>query len=437
MTKHKRNIIWEKGSVMSVRTTLMIIFFLFLGCSSDNSTTLGSYKCLNDGGEIITETYPDGSSIQLCSIKRSYIFDDGEQEFTEQCDLENYYYDTCDIDAVDDKSSDETVTASRSVSTMFHDQVYNIMGNIENTGYAHNAHNNFSLVPNYPEANTTHDRYDLFLDCSGFVGYYVVQGIAPKLYNDVSPSDYICQKRPLAADFADAIKNAPEVSDDTPEATTEDLENGEVCWGQVKHLRNAKPGDILVYKHPKNIKDKNIFCKDHDTNSTRSIHTVSGNTGHILFIMDIPKLSNRCKDNSFSCGKKQHVLPGDWQYVVKVADSTTSRHMSDSRVHGKDRSDFEGHFYHAWAINETNTTTQTKRSGIVKKCDDGSYSKNCTHALKDINITTKHKTNPTGIGVGKMYVNADRHGYRNNYTSKIVKNDEEQIVFIGRPVKCP
>ena len=416
----------------------MIMVFLFLGCSSDNSTALGTDKCLHDGGEIVTESYPDGSSIQLCSVRRSYIFDDGDQEFIEQCDLENYYYDTCDIDAVDDKSSSDQLTStSETVSQLFHDQVYNIMGHIKNTGYAHNAHNNFSLVPNYTEANTTHNTYDLFLDCSGFVGYYVVQGIAPKLYDDVSPSNYICQNRPLAADFADAIKNAPEVSDDTPAATTADLEDGEICWGEVKHLKNATSGDILVYKHPKNIKDENVFCTDHDTNITRSIHTVSGNTGHILFIMDTPKLSDRCKDNSFSCGKKQYVLPGDWQYVVTVADSTTSRHMSDSRRHGVGKSDFFGHFYHAWAIDETNTSTQTEKSGIVEKYDDGSYSKHCALSLKDINITTKHKTHPTGVGIGKMYVNADRHGYRNSYTSKIVKNDDEQIVFIGRPVKCP
>ncbi len=419
------------------RITLMIIVFLFLGCSSDDTPTLGADKCLNDGGEVIVETYPDESSSRLCSIKRSYIFDDGEQEFVENCLLENYYYDTCDIDAIADKSSQPTTSEPGTVSTLFHKQVLNIMSNIENTGYAHNAHHNFSLVPNYPEANTTHDQYNLFLDCSGFVGYYVVQGVAPKLYHDVSPSNYVCQKRPLAADFADAIKNAPEASHDTPAATIEDLERGDVCWGQVNHIRNAKPGDILVYKHPENIKDENVFCTDHDTNITRSIHTVSGNTGHILFVMDTPYQSDRCKDNSFSCGLKQYVLHGDWQYVVKVADSTTSRHMSDSREHGPDKSDFEGHYYHAWAINETESSTQTDSSGIVERCDDGSYSKNCSHTSKDINITTRHKSHPTGVGVGKMYISADRHGYRNSYTSSIVKNNEEQIVFIGRPVKCP
>lgn len=427
--------------MLIVKISLLIVsVFIFISCSS-GSDSLGYQECIDDGGEVILENNANGTSTELCSIKKVHQFDDGEHEMEEVCPLDDYYNGTCDADAEDDKES--TILGapalrlandnSKFVYTLFHDKVLEIMTKVSDTGYAHNSNNNFSLVPNYTDLNTTHDKYNLFLDCSGFVGHYIVQGLAPKLYSDVSPSNYSCQNRPLAADFADAIKDSPEASDDNPAATIEDLTNDQICWGQVKDIKNAQPGDILVYKHSNNINSKNVFCTNPDTNITRSIHTVDGNTGHILFIMEEPKESNRCKDNTHSCGKSQKYENGEWQYVVTVADSTTAKHMSDTRDHGVKGSDFTGHSYHAWAIDETNSSTQGEKTGIVQKCSDGTYSANCSSVEKNITITTKHKDHATGIGIGKMYVSEGMDGYRNSYSiSKTTKAE----VYIGRPLKC-
>lgn len=91
---------------------------LLLGCSSDNGTVLGYDKCLNDGGEIVTEEYPDGTSSQLCSITSSYVFDDGEQTFTDKCPLADYYYDTFDLDAFEDKA---VILATTETGTVYGD----------------------------------------------------------------------------------------------------------------------------------------------------------------------------------------------------------------------------------------------------------------------------------------------------------------------------
>jgi len=323
------------------------------------------------------------------------------------------------------------------------------MENIYNTGYAHNADNNFSLIPDYTELQTTvpgTTEFNLFLDCSGFVGYYVIQGLADMLYQDASPSNYYCQDRPLAADFADLIGNAPEVDAAHPAATMEDLIAGEVCWGQVKHVQNIRHGDVIVYKHPQHIgKKSDTPCHD-----GRFVYEVTGNTGHILFAHGTPVLSNHCKANVLSCGEHADFTFGDWQYVVEVADSTTSQHTDDTRKVnaeiGVDESDYHGHKYHAWTAGADK---------VLERCADGSYHRHCilygTVPVEGIEINTIHEDHPTGIGVGKMYISQDRKSFRSSYTSvntcskeklidcadfkgEVVNGDE--IVFIGRPIHC-
>ena len=158
-------------SFLHIISTLLLITYI-LGCSSDSyspETSVSYNLCISDGGEVITEEYPDGTKSEFCSTKTSYQYDDGQQEYEELCLLEYYENDSCDRDAQDDKIPGLLLSSSsdsKTVYTRFHDTVLNIMTNISDTGYGHNAHNNFSLHPNYNELNGSHSDYDLFLDCS-------------------------------------------------------------------------------------------------------------------------------------------------------------------------------------------------------------------------------------------------------------------------------
>ena len=148
--------------------------------------------------------------------------------------------------------------------------------------------------------------------------------------------------------------------------------------------------------------------KDDDDNSK--------NTGHVLFIHDLPYRSTEKKD-----------CTGTYQWVVEVADSTTSPHMFDSRKKGEDNSFYGPNYYHAWTKGD---------EGYVQRCCDGSYHRDCTQhntsqAGGDIEIDTSGD-HATGIGVGKMYINDNMSGYRVNYSHKT----EYAEVMIGRPVPC-
>jgi hypothetical protein len=383
----------------------------------------GKKKCLADGGQIAVEKLPDGRWIYVCTIERCYAFDDGEECQIHRCELESYYTDTC----VEPVPPWPPFVPDGTVKSYFNSKVIEILKNLDNTGYAHNKDDNFSLIPNYTDLAAPHTAYNLFLDCSGFVGYYVLQGLAENLYQAATPSDYICQDRPLAADFADIIKDAPQVGADHPAAIMDDLIADDVFWGQVEHVRDIKAGDVIVYKHPKNIGKKDKDCHG------RKIHRNYGNTGHILFAHSGTFVSTHCKANSLSCSKYEKAFPWvDWQYGLRVADSTTSRHgKHDSRKVGKDKSEYDGNKYHAWSAEE---------GGVVERCDDGAYHRHCifhgSTAVEGITIDTGHPTHPTGIGVGTMYISPDRKSYRGSYTSDNVFGDEK-IVFIGRPIKCP
>ncbi|NPU84986.1 MAG: hypothetical protein HPY65_10910 [Syntrophaceae bacterium] len=391
-------------------------------------------KCLAAGGSVLTESYPDGTSAQLCVTGETSVFDDGMQQMTHRCLLDKFYYDTCDADALPDTQRPAAnVSDTNALNAYFHQTVLDIMTKVKNTGYAHNKNHNFSLVPEYTDITRPQAEYDLFLDCSGFVGYYVIQGLAPGLYQAAQPSRYACQDRPLAADFADLISKAPQVDDDHPTATKDDIAGNHVCWGQVMQAKDIQPGDVIVYKHPENIRKSKKECTD-----KRKVWEVKGNTGHILFAHNISAESRRCKENSFSCGTKQYLLAGDWQRVVSVADSTTSRHLGDSRQTGIGKSDYQGHFYTAW---EKGTT----KGCVVERCANGSYHRSCiangSQAVEFVEINTAHPNNPTGIGVGSMYIGPSLKSYRSSYTAdsyeyKNDKGEKEQVVFIGRPVKC-
>lgn len=412
-----------------------------LSTAKSDRLSQGREKCLADGGRVVIESYPDKSSAELCMTQESHTFDDGQQQVKHFCPLDNYLDDTCDADAAKDwpwpwpgPLFPPTPTPDNTVNAYFHDKAQDIMTKLNNTGYAHNKNNNFSLVPNYTEITKPQMEYNLFLDCSGFVGYYVIQGLVPKLYKDATPSNYACQERPLAADFADLLAKAPQVDGDHPEATKDDIDSGNVCWGQVKHAKDIQPGDVIVYKHPENIGTSKTPCDGRD------VYDVTGNTGHILFAHSDATESKRCKENSFSCGAKQYLLPGEWQWVVLVADSTTSPHTADTRKRGIKKSTYKGNSYTAWEKGKGGT-----EKCVVEHCANGSYHHSCfskgSSAVEFIEINTSHATHPTGIGVGAMYIGPDLKSYRSSYTTdtyqyKNKNGDNQQVVFIGRPIKC-
>jgi len=450
----------KRKKIVILMTTLFFMIFVF-GCASshkkeavlanpvvdksDNTLSTaksdrlsqGREKCLADGGRVVIESYPDKSRTELCMTQESQTFDDGQKQVTHLCPLVNYLDGTCDANEAEGwlpPFPPPHPTPNNTVAVYFHDKVTDIMGKIKNTGYAHNKNNNFSLVPDYTEITQPQTEYNLFLDCSGFVGYYVIQGLAPKLYKDATPSNYACQNRPLAADFADLLAKAPQVDKDHPAATKDDIDSGNVCWGQVKHVKDIAPGDVIVYKHPENIGTTKKKC----CNDERDVYEVTGNTGHILFAHSTAAESNRCKENSFSCGVKQSLIPGKWQWFVHVADSTTSPHTADTRKKGINKSNYGGNYYTAWEKGST-------EGGVVERCKDGSYQRSCqatdSSAVESIEINTRHATHPTGIGVGVMYIGPDLQSYRSSYTTdtyqyKNKSGDIEQVVFIGRPIKC-
>jgi len=428
---------------------VLTVLFLLAGCSpdTDNPSTLqqAEYYCLEQNGTIIEIDLDDNESTTVCRYEEESQFDDGTSTFTHNCEIIAFYEGRCDELAVNDFENGELVQSTledETLGTSLHNRVVDIMNNLDNTGYAHNRNDNFSLDPDvdtfpFPDGVTSH--YNLFLDCSGFVGYYVLQGIVKALYDDLeSNSAYSCS-RPLAADFADAFMDA---DNSFEEATEEDIDNGNVCWGQVKSLENAKPGDIIVYTHPDNFGSDTETCSDGRTIQLAECTKYDGdscasrkNTGHVLIVHKTPYKSQHCKDDTFLSFKGCYdnetvadIMPGDFQWVVHVADSTTSAHSSDSRNLGEDKSVYNNNYYHAWSKTYNGVSD-------LARCNDGSYHRDCTNhggIAESIVINTTHETNPTGIGVGYIYVNDARDGFRSKYGSDIESAD----IYIGRPVKC-
>ncbi|WP_147821022.1 hypothetical protein [Salidesulfovibrio onnuriiensis] len=391
---------------------------------NDPALVKGKKKCLAEGGKVTQKVASDRTKLFVCEIEKCDTACGGERCVLQQYDLEKYATGTCGKVVPDSPPYDPDQT----VHSRFHMKVDEILSHVENTGYSHNKGNNFSITPDYTEIASPQSSYNLFLDCSGFVGYYVIQGLAETLYADASPSQYSCQGRPLAADFADVISSAPQVDAAHPAATMRDLMTGCVRWGQVKNVRDIKPGDVIVYKHPGHIGKKNRVCPD-----GRTVHAISGNTGHIMFAHGEPFRSSNCKDDDPACNGLDGEIPGNWQYGIRIADSTTSRHMHDSRKQNRNdnnESDYEGNNYHSWTAGGTDT---------LERCEDGTYHRDCSAhgsvAVESITINTKHKRHPTGIGTGVIFISADRKRYRaSDKTKNHFNSSDEAIVFIGRPI---
>ena len=303
-----------------------------------------------------------------------------------------------------------------------------ILHHLKNTGYSNRP---FYLEPK-PHGNIDKNtKFNLFVDCSGFVGYYVLQILYPKLYKKL-PRNYSCGPlkpeksvltpvaRPLAADFVDYFKSLHLKA--TRKNSTAD-KNKDKCWARVYTLKDALPGDILAYTHERNIdKGKKYCCKKvkyknhfyykmskmtpknqtcsngqviYKTKIKNSRHL---STGHVAFIANIPKLDK------------------NGEYRLKIIDATNVLHDNDSRKES-------GYGYKSWKYEAVNL------------CKDLVFAKSCKKhkgVKKRIKIRLSHFKNPTGVGEGTVYIKKDLKSIRVNSSKKVTKAN----IVIGRIVNC-
>jgi len=422
------------------------------GCSSSSISYLDEAKqfCLEQNGTIITS----GDEI-LCQYQEVVAYDEGSSILSQQCEIKDFYAGTCNANEPIDSEPEENLSEitlplnapkTTGVNVIIDSRVKDILNNLDSTGYSHNRGNNFSLHPSPSDFNSsteTYDAYNLFLDCSGYVGYYVLQSIDKRLYEGIEKG-HSCTDRPLAADFADKFSDKSTIF---TEATLDDIDQNNTCWGRVLNLSDAKAGDIIVYAHTEDLTDE-VTCNDGHkvikgtcTKYTENNKTCLSrkNTGHILFITRKPYKSVKCKDRDDDakyCGDSS----GEYQWIVPVSDSTTYPHSKDSRGGG----DFEGikskyndNDYIAW----NRGYYRNGRDYDLERCEDGesnmTFHRHCKNdydmnKLEEIIINTSYHKSPTGIGAGKIYVNNAMDGFRSKYGGKIERAD----VYVGRVVKC-
>jgi len=117
-----------------------------------------------------------------------------------------------------------------------------------------------------------------YFDCSGFVDY----ALAHSLPADLKVLPITTSTRPLAQDFEHHFRAAADGSAADP-------------WRAVPTVAQLRPGDVIAWLKPADVKSRN--------------------TGHVLVALENP-VQNPARSD---------------EWLVKVADSTTSPHAQDSR----------------------------------------------------------------------------------------------------------
>lgn len=407
--------------------TLLPTLFLLSGCGDDASpqetSPLVTY-CQNEGGSVVTSS---STGEKLCQYTKTYDYDDGEESYTFSCNLTSFYEEDGECRDLESESYDSPLISSLepTVGETFHRSAVDILSKLNNTGYTHKTNGPFILQPNPQELvhtnelkqiefNATIEAYNLFLDCSGFVGYYVLQGISKQLYEEVNTCYH--SSRPLAADFADTFRDAKHTTSDenVTDALLSELNytQNDVEWGRVPHIKDAKAGDIIVYKHSKNI-----------TNNGECDNTVHGNTGHVLFIMSKPQKSTHYGN----------------EWLVKVADSTTAPHSHDSRkICNKEVYEQSNYQAHDEVPNNPYTAWSKRYDcDFLELCDsdtNDTFHRRCAdygfNSLQKIEPQTNKIASPTGIGKGSIYISENMKHYRVKYGASLKDAD----VYIGRPI---
>jgi len=443
-------------SLLAVSATFMVG-----ACNSDDKDSHNeAYNfCLENNGTVVDSE----SGERECHYPVAFDYDDGVEIYTATCEIETFYNNPEACSSLEEEGISDSLplllppyndTTPIKLREAFQRQVTQILEKLDHTGYTHKYHGPFVLHPdssklikkenNATVLNLDIETFNLFLDCSGFVGYYIVQGIAPHLYKEVNTCYH--SSRPLAADFADTFKEAEysTTDDNVRDALLSDLDTNasSVIWGRVPHIKDALPGDIIVYKHSKNI--------THHGKCDNTVHK-DKTTGHVLFVMEKPKLSTKYHN----------------EWLVRVADSTTAPHSTDSRYSnaagGKvesgskiyNKSHYDDNRYTAWTLRFKKGDVESQyyvagevitipyeEDDWVEKCysdDKQIFHRRCDRfgEKRELKITpqTSHRDSSTGVGIGYIYISDDMSHYRAKKNAK----KKEAKIFIGRPivkVKC-
>lgn len=148
-----------------------------------------------------------------------------------------------------------------------HEEAGRILNSIQSTVYQHDT-----------EIDEKAGTYRC--DCSGFVGYVLNRTTAK---DDPTGPLGDKKKRPLAMDYEKFFEKAPTKN------------GGDGRWQQVAKLADARPGDVIAWRHEK---------------------PMPGNTGHVVIVDQRP------------------VVEEDGLVRVVVIDSTTKPQVDDTRAKG-------------------------------------------------------------------------------------------------------
>ena len=165
------------------------------------------------------------------------------------------------------KNASKDDAAANAASREVHDEATRILNSIQSTVYQHNT-----------EIDEKAGTYRC--DCSGFVGYVLNRTTAK---DDPTGPLGDKKKRPLAMDYEKFFENTPARN------------GGDGRWQQVVKLVDARPGDVIAWRHetPK-----------------------PGNTGHVVIVDQRP------------------IVEEDGLVRVVVIDSTTKPQVDDTRAKG-------------------------------------------------------------------------------------------------------
>jgi hypothetical protein len=148
-----------------------------------------------------------------------------------------------------------------------HEEAVRILNSIQSTVYQH-------------ATEIDEDAGSYRCDCSGFVGYVLNRTVAKE--DQLGPLA-TKKNRPLAMDYEKFFAAAPTKAE------------GEGRWQQVVRLADARPGDVIAWRHEK---------------------PKPGNTGHVVIVDQSP------------------VVEEDGLVRVVIIDSTTKPQVDDTRAKG-------------------------------------------------------------------------------------------------------
>jgi CHAP domain len=112
---------------------------------------------------------------------------------------------------------------ANSTARSIHDEAMRVLNSVKLTEYRH-------------KTDIDEKKGAYYCDCSGFVGYVLNRTVAK---DDTKGPFHDGRKRPLARDYEKGFAKAPE------------KEDRKVGWQQVTRLTDARPGDVIAWRHEK------------------------------------------------------------------------------------------------------------------------------------------------------------------------------------------